>query len=666
VRGSNAYPLQMQNSALMPGPVAGQKPLFTMKSCTGDVTETLMDVQNSNYQLAAVRSLTSFVTLSIGGNDVEFANILKSCVYGLGGNCDDRVNGARSILYGQDFYNSYMKLMKQILQIMGWQNRQGQPSTAIYQTGYSQFFNAYTDQCDHTSFMPYDPINVAPLITKDLRITLNRLTHEVNYMLAYWIDILNFQNSKPPTPFHQLTSAINFVNADMIYTGHRFCRDGVTEPDRNNADTWFFHLLGSQGETGLNNPNNLSPSDINSQMDQYYNATGQDLKNAPLWITKTFHPTSEGMQETAGFLISPKLRYYQAVQAMIGITFDIMVLGDIVPYASQDPNSPIFQGFIPHLKALFRDHRFMRTPLGNPAISPRLNFIGSQHSPNLGGEFHECYQDVTINDLLLRFQESLDSHSQNKFVILQAGTKDLLYGEEDQAPNRLAQLVYLIYERDPNAVILLGQIPMVGLNHDGSTWPDLLRRVVAFNARVAALADQVSAQGHRIFMIHTSATTYDHRDGDFVLPSPEGYLRMAFDYAEGMVWAALTGWVHNSNSSDVPVTQPISDISKSMGPTMVVRQDQKNDDIGRNMAPSTGDIQTDTIVCTQQRDDTQAQGSPNADDLVKSYLRDSKDEDDFINNVACKFSTICGLSLDGLVCILATSLFAYIDANALL
>ncbi|KAH3913740.1 hypothetical protein HBH56_107090 [Parastagonospora nodorum] len=71
---------------------------------------------------------------------------------------------------------------------MEWDKR-GSPNTGIYQTGYSQFFDAYTDQCEGTSFYIIDFLG--PKITKDLRMKLNRLTHEVNYVISYYADLLN-------------------------------------------------------------------------------------------------------------------------------------------------------------------------------------------------------------------------------------------------------------------------------------------------------------------------------------------------------------------------------------------------------------------------------------------------------------------------------------------
>lgn len=166
VRGSNAYPLAMQADNI-PGPAIGQKPAFTMKACTGDVTTDLVNQNDPNYQLGAFHGSTTFVTLSIGGNDVQFSTILKTCVFGLLGNCDDSIGDARTTLYSGVMHTNYVNVINQILTRTAWQQRPAaNKRTVIYQTGYSQFFDAYTDQCDGTSFVPYDGLDLGPKITK--------------------------------------------------------------------------------------------------------------------------------------------------------------------------------------------------------------------------------------------------------------------------------------------------------------------------------------------------------------------------------------------------------------------------------------------------------------------------------------------------------------------
>lgn len=128
-RGANGYPNSLQNSDEMPGPddpnMGPSKPRFTFKACTGDITTDIVDARNNNYQMQAVGPGTTFVTLSIGGNDVKFSEILEKCVFGRGGDpdCNQRLQNARDILYGVDMHRNYVNVIYQILENMQYRRR---------------------------------------------------------------------------------------------------------------------------------------------------------------------------------------------------------------------------------------------------------------------------------------------------------------------------------------------------------------------------------------------------------------------------------------------------------------------------------------------------------------------------------------------------------------
>lgn len=519
---------------------------------------------------------------------------------------------------------------------MAWTGRGNNKRTAILQVSYSQFFDAHTDQCDSATFLP---VGFGPTMTKDLRIKLNRLVHEVNYQQAYWIDLLNFRNSDDNLLRQPFTSSGFFVDADQLYTGHRFCRNSVTEPDRNNEDTWFYHLFGKkqtdpQGTQVDDTPPDIAsnPTAFNDTVDKYFDETGRPGAQQE-WLAKTFHPTSRGMDQTASYMIGPVLDIRGAAQLTAQGTIDVMVVGGYVAFASQDPASPIYQGIIPHLKAIFRDNSWYSFP--NPFPSPppphaRVNFIGSQGGQNLGNEPHETYPDATIDQLHQNLRASVDLHLQQKVVILMAGTKDLLFNDDPvQAAGRLAMLIQTIFDADSAAAVLLGHIPMIGINDDGRHWLPLQRRVVEYNARLSAMSDQFLAEGYKVLKVHTTATTMEHLDNDWIRPNTKGYLRMAYDFAEALAMANAFGWLEEN----VPIGTP-----GDVGP----------------LAPA----DTDKAVCSQMIT-TRAQGDPSPDDIINALRRDQVTEDDFINNVACKFSEICELSLDGVVSYSSILLYVY-------
>ncbi|KAH7371744.1 hypothetical protein BKA66DRAFT_514077 [Pyrenochaeta sp. MPI-SDFR-AT-0127] len=468
---------------------------------------------------------------------------------------------------------------------MDWENR-GSSHTAIYQTSYSQFFDSYTDQCDSTSFYVVDFIG--PKITKDLRIKLNRLTHEVNYVISYYADLLNVDYSHAVGNPSLFSAAVSFVDVDISYNGHRFCRQGVQEPEHHNPDTHFFNLnllASTDGKT-------VTVSDTNMPI-PHENATaawidanyGDGVHASWAWVMKTFHPTPAGCNS--------------------GKSCDSgdPVLGDYVAFASQDPNSAIYQGIIPHSKAIFRNYRYYNMPHGS-GVHVRPTFSGSQKPHNANSEFHECYKIATIDELHDNFVRSPDLYTRNKVILLMAGTIDVLYDVDlDHWPDRYTSLIHDIFDSDPDAQVFAGHIPMIGYNsQDPFKWFGLHKRIAQFNARLSALVDQLATEhGYRIMTVHTSATTREHLDGYLLLPNTRGYLRIALNFVEHITMAALIGWF-NPGPRGVP--NGVDSIS-----------------IGSQIPARPGDNDTlivDKVTCNQEFEFFAGQGMPTKEDTLKS------------------------------------------------
>jgi hypothetical protein len=79
----------------------------------------------------------------------------------------------------------------------------------------------------------------------------------------------------------------------------------------------------------------------------------------------------------------------------------------------------------------------------------------------------------------------------------------------------------------------------------------LQRRVVAYNANLSAVVDMMYSQGYRIIKVHTSATALEHGDGDFILPITQGYLRLAYDFAEAIVFANAAGFTNSTRAASL-------------------------------------------------------------------------------------------------------------------
>lgn len=180
----------MDRDPEMPSPEEAH-PEFLFKACTGDKTKQMLDTQNPNYQLGPINEFHRFVTLSIGGNDAGFAKILKSCVFlPIGGPpCSEMLETARQRIYNAEFFDKYTLVLQELINRMRWSERRSEWNTAIFQTGYSQFFDVYTTQCDNTGFLPG---GFGAKLTQERRAELNRLGHELNWVLQYWVSSNQF------------------------------------------------------------------------------------------------------------------------------------------------------------------------------------------------------------------------------------------------------------------------------------------------------------------------------------------------------------------------------------------------------------------------------------------------------------------------------------------
>lgn len=59
-----------------------------------------------------------------------------------------------------------------------------------------------------------------------------------------------------------------FADINPLFDGHRFCEEGVTEPDSNNPNTWFFHR-----DTDGNGRDDDFDKMLMAQLDPNHNAT---------------------------------------------------------------------------------------------------------------------------------------------------------------------------------------------------------------------------------------------------------------------------------------------------------------------------------------------------------------------------------------------------------
>ncbi|CAK7220177.1 hypothetical protein SEUCBS140593_004144 [Sporothrix eucalyptigena] len=253
----------------------GEKNLtaFQWLSCTGATTiDVLGSSASSPGQIDALvtdpaAAALDFITLSIGGNDLGFFDVINACVfrfYGYySGTCEAALLAAEALVAEDDhsasptsFSARLTVILLQLLERVRWEKR---PQFRIIVTGYARFFNADTDLCDSCSMSVWwhygnatgIPSNATDTtyLTKGLRRRMNNLVAGANRKLAAIVEQVNRRFSGSGHESHKAPHIL-FVDYDAAFDGHRFCEPGVVEPDYKRDETWFFLVGGTDNDDG--------------------------------------------------------------------------------------------------------------------------------------------------------------------------------------------------------------------------------------------------------------------------------------------------------------------------------------------------------------------------------------------------------------------------------
>ena len=210
-------------------------------------------------------SVADIATISVGGNDIGFYNILTACVLWVGGywagDCDTEITKAYEILASPDLAAGITSALQEII------DKNGEQAFKIYMTGYVTFFNETTTLCESSSFRIYNPHYDSthkekgqPFLTIALRTKLNDVVKALNAMLSRITASVNAEYAD--------AQKVIFVDPNPAYAGHRWCEDGVLEPDNDRLDTWLFLSSG---------PDNNLPDNPNGALESHYHELSQQL-----------------------------------------------------------------------------------------------------------------------------------------------------------------------------------------------------------------------------------------------------------------------------------------------------------------------------------------------------------------------------------------------------
>lgn len=228
-RFDEAYPALL-NDHLQPRPSR-----FNFVACSGDNFPTIMERQlKPDLLRPGWGDRPEFVTLSMGGNDIGFLELVTLCIYSfpnlkdLSMECGDAIARSQRLVNSRNFVNDAINVI--VATLNQGTSRQGQ-SFKVYVTGYAQFFNERTMQCNGVSFRPeYFRYILKPkqYLTIGKRRTLNKIARDLNTGLRE--AVMRASIGAPGRVF--------FIDYDRQFEGHRFC-DRV-EPNPDDAETWFF------------------------------------------------------------------------------------------------------------------------------------------------------------------------------------------------------------------------------------------------------------------------------------------------------------------------------------------------------------------------------------------------------------------------------------------
>lgn len=303
-RFDKSYPVVL-NYLLQPGPSR-----FNYVACYGETFSKI--IQNQFRDKASMLGRPSwgnkpeFVTLSMGGNDIGFRDLIQTCVYSLRvfsrKGCDEVIRDSMRSIHSLDFVRGANDVIAAALRKGTARVGQG---FKVYVTGYAQFFNEQTTQCNHVTFRPALSPFPPEYLTIERRKALNKLARDLNTALKTAVATASI--SAPNKVF--------FVDYDEKFEGHRFC--DREEPNAKDPDTWFL-TFGSEAATMGDFPNSVprlrdllsGQSNETISESEYLQFIGEAAQGdrpkmaSGLEPLRTFHPKAIGHQIIAWEVMS--------------------------------------------------------------------------------------------------------------------------------------------------------------------------------------------------------------------------------------------------------------------------------------------------------------------------------------------------------------------------
>ncbi|KAH8803500.1 pectate lyase superfamily protein-domain-containing protein [Xylogone sp. PMI_703] len=215
-------------------------------ACSGSLTnDAKMQKQLSSWD----PTTSDLGTITIGGNDVGFTNILIQCVlhppgFGTGlfwrtfdcpGALDEAQAAIDSVKFAQNLVALYNSIFERI--------PDGQ-KFALYVAGCGQFLDIADESVDDCGTFGTHIYFDNPRLTKDLRTSIDNLVVALNTKIQGLIGTVTLKEGQ----------SITYVDWDADLDGHRFCTPGYSNEPMSDkyeaAHNYFFYLNGADNYPG--------------------------------------------------------------------------------------------------------------------------------------------------------------------------------------------------------------------------------------------------------------------------------------------------------------------------------------------------------------------------------------------------------------------------------
>lgn len=249
-----------------------------------------------------------FVTMTIGGNDMNFFNIAVNCIYqpelqtdyGLDYDIDPNCTGqcCQAIKASQQSIDESLEndLTTALDDIFDTHNIDKAADFYLYVTGYVHFFNVDTTWCNTASF---GATIHSPKLTQQKRVAINNGVQQVNSKYQQIISAYN-----PPKSMH-----VGFVDISPPFSddgGHRFCEVWATSQWSQYYDKnlWFWNLSPTlwSGDNHIASELSKVPDEVQTRfpnltgtlydfsvVEPYYTQISEGASLRPLHPTKSGH-----------------------------------------------------------------------------------------------------------------------------------------------------------------------------------------------------------------------------------------------------------------------------------------------------------------------------------------------------------------------------------------